>query len=998
MQIHEKRRDRRSGQEPGTGSGGALSSPGISNDALISLWGEGETSGRPGLEEDILARQPGMHVQPQIPQAEQEADRLSAAVSSGSPEAVKADMGRRMGADFSAVRFHTDAAAAQMAESAGARAFTAGGDVYFGDGGFDPAVAAHELVHTVQQGAVESGTATMSTPMGGIQREEDTSKKKRSGLFSRIRRHFGADTRAARELSDEMRQRDEAFKAQETDEAARKNWEGLNMEADPRLEEMTVQLTPLFEHMLAFKKSYAAHGYSTVQQDRVAQFNSNLKNTKQASHKVNQKKRQITDYQKIIAEAQASPDKTSRIKIQMATEKIRALTEEIAGIEENVRRMFQVREFSREETEKYVRSKNPKLQGADLEAEVERAMARNQADRAIADSFSRMYHDPSLPPDAILDTSTEVRTRPTDLSSRETKSNSVGKGYGRAAMMGGDFRPTMEFGHAFAPVADLPVKPLPMRRTTETEENARLAGQKFDSLEQEAQTDVLGPAPRMDPVGPVRLPEIDLVGPLGPAPKMDAVGPQLPPQPDLVGPMGLPPRMDPVAPQPLPPEEMIGPMERPPVMAPVGPLLPEKKKPAPEPNAPAQPAAASAAAPPEKKRSKWDRLKFWKRSRSSEDDEEINFSTSGPVMSEEARRQFAEQMKALADSDQRVAANSGPAQDVDIDPTNVVHYGTSGSRAGSRTQHIEQTRKLMQEAGEDPDQRHTTVDELNRTIGLVPDIFENLGIYRKELQKKVAKAEGGADTPAHQEATAWREWLSEPSRMDALMMGEMDTNQFLVDQRLDEDTDERKDAAAYEQKSMDSDQLSHDINSGQVDPETGKAITWKQEAHKANQERELGAQYVFWTPALRQATAAMANAPDLGKKSEAESDVKEASMDAAAQAQAAGREVSPEAGKQWGQRILENFMRWMSVVQGRFWRLTSLMGLDFFASRKKQILFTRADPNAPDFKGAASRRRRMITDSEWRHVREMGYEKSGAVKRLGANDVLKDKRKTGAST
>lgn len=149
--------------------------------------------------------------------------------------------------------------------------------------------------------------------------------------------------------------------------------------------------------------------------------------------------------------------------------------------------------------------------------------------------------------------------------------------------------------------------------------------------------------------------------------------------------------------------------------------------------------------------------------------------------------------------------------------------------------------------------------------------------------------------------------------MDALMMGEMDTNQFLVDQRLDEDTDERKDAAAYEQKSMDSDQLSHDINSGQVDPETGKAITWKQEAHKAKQERELGAQYVFWTPALRQATAAMANAPDLGKKSEAESDVKEASM-AAAQAQAAGREVSLEAGKQWGQRILENFMRWMSVV------------------------------------------------------------------------------------
>ena len=50
----------------------------------------------------------------------------------------------------------------------GARAWAQGGDVYFGKGGFDPKVAAHELVHTVQQGAV-SGNVSESMPMGAVQ-------------------------------------------------------------------------------------------------------------------------------------------------------------------------------------------------------------------------------------------------------------------------------------------------------------------------------------------------------------------------------------------------------------------------------------------------------------------------------------------------------------------------------------------------------------------------------------------------------------------------------------------------------------------------------------------------------------------------------------------------------------------------------------------------------------------------------------------------------------
>lgn len=109
--------------------------------------------------------------------AEREADRLSSGIRSGSPDMVKARLGSRLGADFSAVRFHTGSAAAAKADRMGARAYTSGGDVYFGSGGFDSGVAAHELVHTVQQGATGSVAATMSTPVGTAQMSPSVGNK-----------------------------------------------------------------------------------------------------------------------------------------------------------------------------------------------------------------------------------------------------------------------------------------------------------------------------------------------------------------------------------------------------------------------------------------------------------------------------------------------------------------------------------------------------------------------------------------------------------------------------------------------------------------------------------------------------------------------------------------------------------------------------------------------------------------------------------------------------
>ncbi|MFH9264185.1 DUF4157 domain-containing protein [Streptomyces sp. NPDC017546] len=65
--------------------------------------------------------------------------------------AERADMEARLGADFSDVRVHTDAAAKASAAEVGARAYTSGNHIVIGDGGADKHTLAHELTHVIQQ-------------------------------------------------------------------------------------------------------------------------------------------------------------------------------------------------------------------------------------------------------------------------------------------------------------------------------------------------------------------------------------------------------------------------------------------------------------------------------------------------------------------------------------------------------------------------------------------------------------------------------------------------------------------------------------------------------------------------------------------------------------------------------------------------------------------------------------------------------------------------------
>jgi hypothetical protein len=73
------------------------------------------------------------------------------------PSEVRAFMEPRFGVDFSAIEVHTDSASAQMCKEVGAKAFAVGNRIYYG-AGYAPGkneLTAHELTHTIQQGAAK---------------------------------------------------------------------------------------------------------------------------------------------------------------------------------------------------------------------------------------------------------------------------------------------------------------------------------------------------------------------------------------------------------------------------------------------------------------------------------------------------------------------------------------------------------------------------------------------------------------------------------------------------------------------------------------------------------------------------------------------------------------------------------------------------------------------------------------------------------------------------
>ncbi|WP_217196776.1 eCIS core domain-containing protein [Streptomyces buecherae] len=126
---------------------------------LVQRRAAGETEATEATEESV----------------EQPRSSVHDVVSSGGGQALdpetRTDMETRLGADFSDVRVHTDAAAHDSAKEVGAHAYTVGNNVVFQRDAYDTSsrqgrtMLAHELTHVVQQ---RSGPVDGAEAPGGI--------------------------------------------------------------------------------------------------------------------------------------------------------------------------------------------------------------------------------------------------------------------------------------------------------------------------------------------------------------------------------------------------------------------------------------------------------------------------------------------------------------------------------------------------------------------------------------------------------------------------------------------------------------------------------------------------------------------------------------------------------------------------------------------------------------------------------------------------------------
>ena len=127
--------------------------------------------------------------------------RIQAKRGDGRPLPPEARLGmeNKFGEDFSRVRVHTDAEAAEMSQALDANAFTSGKDIYFSRGKFEPGhregdrLLAHELAHVVQQGRQASGHVqfdlmqSLPTALGGFEIDMETRPAPRPGMRGHIR-------------------------------------------------------------------------------------------------------------------------------------------------------------------------------------------------------------------------------------------------------------------------------------------------------------------------------------------------------------------------------------------------------------------------------------------------------------------------------------------------------------------------------------------------------------------------------------------------------------------------------------------------------------------------------------------------------------------------------------------------------------------------------------------------------------------------------------------
>ena len=122
-------------------------------------------------EELLQTKRAGGGIEHDVPEVTPELSaRINAMRDGGQPlsQSERDFFEPRFGHDFSRVRIHADAPAAETARALGARAFTLGSDIAFGHGQYSQGASggqgllAHELTHVVQQFSVANGASLNS--------------------------------------------------------------------------------------------------------------------------------------------------------------------------------------------------------------------------------------------------------------------------------------------------------------------------------------------------------------------------------------------------------------------------------------------------------------------------------------------------------------------------------------------------------------------------------------------------------------------------------------------------------------------------------------------------------------------------------------------------------------------------------------------------------------------------------------------------------------------
>lgn len=173
-------------------------------------------------------------------------------------------MERRFGHDFSQVRVHNDAKAAEVARQLNARAFSARRDVFFGRDQYSPytedgkRLLAHELTHIVQKEGKISGAANR------LMRSPETKRSKRRTKYDlRVLANYPSEAIPVwRKLSgDEKREVQRLMAKLYGDAFVRSFLEYASRSRKPDLGQVSYTAGVRYDQMARFTRMYEARGY-----------------------------------------------------------------------------------------------------------------------------------------------------------------------------------------------------------------------------------------------------------------------------------------------------------------------------------------------------------------------------------------------------------------------------------------------------------------------------------------------------------------------------------------------------------------------------------------------------------------------------------------------------------------------------------------------------------------------------------------------------------------